>query len=86
MSIGVDRGDTQAHISMQDRGPGIDPQDLPHVLDRVYRGGAPKRPTTGGLGLGLALAQQIVRAHGSELLVESDRGDGTTFGFSVPLA
>lgn len=84
--IGADPDGTRAHISVEDHGPGIDPADLPHVLDRFYRGGAPTRRETGGLGLGLALAQQIVRAHGSELTVDSDQDVGTTFRFAVRLA
>lgn len=86
VTIGADDDGTRAHIYVEDHGPGIDPEDLPHVLDRFYRGGAPTRRETGGLGLGLALAQQIVRAHGSELAVDSDPEVGTTFRFTVPLA
>jgi signal transduction histidine kinase len=86
VTIGADGGDMRVQVYVQDHGPGIDPRDLPHVLDRFYRGGAPTRRETGGLGLGLALAQQIVRAHGSELTVDSEPGVGTTFSFSVPVA
>lgn len=71
-------------IEVADDGPGIDAQDLPHVLDRFYRGGDPNRRSTSGLGLGLALAQEIVQAHGGVLEVESDRGQGTRFSFDVP--
>jgi signal transduction histidine kinase len=73
-------------VTVADHGPGIAAQDLPHVLDRFYRGGDPDRRPTGGLGLGLALSQQIVRAHGGELQVTSEPGAGTTFSFSVPSA
>lgn len=86
VTIGADRDGSYAHIYVEDQGPGIDPDDLPHPLDRFYRGGAPARRESGGLGLGLALAQQIVRAHGSELMVDSSPDVGTTFRFSVPLA
>jgi signal transduction histidine kinase len=73
----------RVRIEMRDDGPGIDPGDLPHVLDRFFRGGAPTRRTTGGLGLGLALARQIVQAHGGDLEVESSPGVGSTFRFEV---
>lgn len=73
-------------VTVADHGPGIAAQDLPHVLDRFYRGGDPDRRPTGGLGLGLALSQQIVRAHGGELQVTSEPGAGTAFSFSVPSA
>jgi signal transduction histidine kinase len=76
----------RVRIEMRDDGPGIDPGDLPHVLDRFFRGGAPTRRTTGGLGLGLALARQIVQAHGGDLEVDSSPGVGTTFRFEVAAA
>jgi signal transduction histidine kinase len=76
--------DGRVRIEVRDDGPGIAPADLPHVLDRFFRGGEPTRRSTGGLGLGLALARQIVRAHGSDLEVESEPGAGTVFRFEVP--
>lgn len=72
-------------ISVRDHGPGIAVEDLPYVLDRFYRGGDPDRRTTSGLGLGLALAQEIVQAHGGTLAVTSDPGEGTRFSFDVPV-
>lgn len=71
-------------VTVADRGPGIPEADLPHVLERFYRGGAPTRRETGGLGLGLALARQIVEAHGGPLTVTSAPGRGTSFRFTVP--
>jgi signal transduction histidine kinase len=73
-------------VEVRDEGPGIAPEDLPHVLDRFYRGGAPTRRTSSGLGLGLALARQVVRAHGGELAVVSAPGQGTTFRLDLPAA
>jgi signal transduction histidine kinase len=73
-------------ITVRDEGPGIPPEDLPHVLDRTYRGGPVANRAGGGLGLGLALSRQIVRAHGSDLTVQSSPGAGATFRFSVPAA
>jgi signal transduction histidine kinase len=71
-------------VEVVDDGPGIGAQDLPHVLDRFYRGGDPNRRATSGLGLGLALAQEIVRTHGGEMQVASVPGEGTRFSFDVP--
>ena len=76
----------RAIVSVRDDGPGIAPDDLPHVLDRFYRGGDPTRRESGGLGLGLALAREVVEAHGGQLGVVSRRGEGTTFSFDLPLA
>ena len=73
----------RVRVSVSDTGPGIAAEDLPHVLDRFYRGGHPDTRATSGLGLGLALAQDIIDAHGGVLLVHSEPGVGTTFSFDV---
>lgn len=84
VSIAAREIDGRTVIEVADDGPGIDAQDLPHVLDRFYRGGDPNRRSTSGLGLGLALAQEIVQAHGGVMEVESERDQGTRFSFDVP--
>jgi signal transduction histidine kinase len=73
-------------VEVADDGPGIAPEDLPHVLERFYRAGEPTTRPSGGLGLGLALSQQILRAHGRELMVRSELGRGTAFAFRLPIA
>lgn len=74
----------RVEVEVVDAGPGITPQDLPYVLERFYRGGDPTSRPSGGLGLGLALADQVVAAHGGRLEVASEPGAGTTFRFSLP--
>jgi signal transduction histidine kinase len=68
-----------------DEGPGIPPDDLPRIFDRLYRGDA-SRSKTPGLGLGLALVRAVVEAHGGNVSVASESGKGTTFilSFSSP--
>lgn len=74
-------------IELEDEGPGIDEQDLPHVLERFYRGGDEShRVSTRGLGLGLALAAEVVRAHGGRLSAGSGAAGGARFRFDVPRA
>jgi two-component system, OmpR family, sensor kinase len=64
----------QVFVAVEDRGPGIAPEDLARVTERFYRGrGAP----SGGSGLGLAIARQLVEKWGGTLSVESSRGEGT---------
>lgn len=75
--------DGDVEVEVYDEGPGITPQDLPHVLERFYRAGEPTTRPSGGLGLGLALSQQIVEAHGRELTVTSELGIGTRFAFRL---
>ena len=68
-------------FAVSDQGPGIPPDVLPHVFDRFYR--APGQ-TTSGVGLGLAIAREIVVAHGGSITCTSEPGQGTTFQFLVP--
>jgi signal transduction histidine kinase len=68
-------------VVVADDGPGIPAADLPHVLDRFYRGGDPVSRPAGGLGLGLALANQILEEHASELRIDSEEGRGARFSF-----
>ncbi len=71
-------------INLSDTGEGIPPEDLPYIFDRFWRGD-PSRPHAGGSsGLGLAIAQQLVRAHDGRLTVVSKLGHGTTFTIELP--
>ncbi len=73
----------EAWVSVTDDGPGIAPQELPHLFDRFWRGG---KARADGSGLGLAIARELVRAHGGHIWVKSDPEEGTTFQFSLPLS
>jgi signal transduction histidine kinase len=71
----------EVQVSVADNGPGIAPEELPHVFDRFWQGGGAR---AGGSGLGLAIARELVRAHGGHIWVESKLGEGTTFRFTLP--
>ncbi|MER5300376.1 HAMP domain-containing sensor histidine kinase [Streptomyces lasiicapitis] len=68
-------------LTVRDHGPGISPEDLPHVFDRFYR--AEKARSLPGSGLGLAMARQIARAHGAELSAEHAPGGGALFRLTL---
>jgi signal transduction histidine kinase len=76
-------GEQHVEIAVVDDGPGIPDEDLPHVRDRFYRGGDPVSRPAGGLGLGLALVSQILAAHGSDLSISSEEGEGARFAFRL---
>lgn len=71
------------HVSVSDRGPGIDGEDLPRIFDRYYRG---QRHEGEGLGLGLYIVRKLVEAHGGRIRAESRPGEGSTFTFTLPIA
>jgi signal transduction histidine kinase len=71
-------------IAVADTGEGIPPEHLPHVCDRFYRVDAARSRAEGGAGLGLAICQSIVRAHGGRLAIESEVGRGTTVRVTLP--
>jgi signal transduction histidine kinase len=75
-----------ARVSVVDDGPGISPDDLRHLGERFFRGGDPNTRTTRGTGLGLALAKEVLRLHGTDLEVQSEIGRGSRFSFRLPLA
>jgi len=73
-------------IEVADRGIGIAATELPQIFDDFYR--VDQRLNTrkqGGMGLGLTLAREIIRAHGGEIAVRSEIGKGSTFSFTLPI-
>ncbi len=77
--------DGNAVIEVADDGPGIAPGDLDSVFDRLYRADDQPRDR-GGSGLGLAIARDLTTAMGGRIEVRSERGRGTVFSVSFPLA
>ena len=71
-------------VSIRDTGEGIQPEDLPHIFERFYRGEKSRSRASGGAGLGLAIARGIVEAHGGKITVESAPGQGSPFIFTLP--
>ena len=70
--------------AVSDTGSGISPEYLPRVFEQFFR--APEQGAGTGAGLGLAIAKEIVTAHGGEIVVESQPGKGSTFSFSLKKA
>jgi signal transduction histidine kinase len=71
-------------IAVSDQGPGIPPEDLPHLFERFYRVKGARNAE--GIGLGLYITRVLVEAHGGRVGVESEIGKGSTFAFTLPVA
>lgn len=81
--------DEGVQVAVADTGEGIAPEDLPFVFERFWRAD-PSRTRSehwpGGSGLGLSIAQSLVKAHGGRIWAESVLGKGSIFYFTLPLA
>lgn len=77
--------DTQyaIRITIQDTGSGISPEDLPFIFDRFWRGDK-SRSERSHSGLGLAIAKQLIHAHGGTIEAQSELGKGTSFIIELP--
>ena len=78
--------DGRAAIRLEDAGPGISRQDLPHIFERFYRGDKARNGSAGASGLGLAIAKSIVEVHKGSIEAQSEPGKGATFTAWLPLA
>ena len=78
------RAAAHACLSVSDTGPGIAPEELPHVFERFYKGGA-SGGSEEGAGLGLSIAKEIAERHGGEIEAISVPGEGSTFRLRLPV-
>jgi signal transduction histidine kinase len=83
--VGVSRRNGAAEVRVSDNGAGIDPKFLPHIFERFRQGDSRYGREHGGLGLGLAIARQIVEMHGGTITAESaGAGAGASFRVILP--
>lgn len=85
IEVVVSQSSGEAITRVADDGGGIPQEELPHIFDRFYRVDKSRSRGTGGTGLGLTIAKEIVESHGGEISVESVEGKGTTFEFTLPI-
>jgi len=83
IEIDVSQTDSEAIVSVKDYGQGISKADCNKIFNRFYRVSADAK--TIGMGLGLYICNDIIKAHNGTLSVHSELGVGSTFSFSLPL-
>jgi two-component system phosphate regulon sensor histidine kinase PhoR len=84
LKVVVEKGSLRAAV--KDSGLGIAPHELPRVFDKFFRSEDPRVQAETGTGLGLSLAQEVVRMHGGEITVDSQLNEGSVFTISLPIA
>ncbi|NPA93287.1 MAG: HAMP domain-containing protein [Chloroflexi bacterium] len=84
ITLGWQATDNQVHLWVADDGEGIAPEDLPHIFEPFYRGDTSRSRRWGGTGLGLALVKTLVEAHGGQVVVSSQPGQGARFTVILP--
>ncbi len=84
--IEVQRHNSRIRTIISDSGSGIPPEEIPHIFDRFYKGKKKPSGQRNSTGLGLAIANKIIEAHGSSISVTSELNRGTTFSFDLPVA
>jgi signal transduction histidine kinase len=80
VAVSVRPVDQAVEISVTDTGVGLTPEERQHVFDRYYRSRDPR----GGTGLGLSISRELVRLHGGDIGVTSEKGKGSTFLITLP--
>lgn len=73
-------------VSVKDEGPGISVEDQKYVFDRFFKSDTTRNKDKVGSGIGLSIAKEFMLAHGENITVKSEEGNGATFAFSLKLA
>jgi len=84
VDIEVQVGEDELNVTVRDTGRGIAEEDLAHIFEKFYRVDDPEQQAK-GTGLGLSITRHIVEAHGGTIGVQSVKGQGSTFSFTLPL-
>lgn len=84
IDVTISSRDGVVRVAVADRGPGVSPEQAQRLFEPYYRAPATSGSGKDGVGLGLSIVKSIVEAHGGLVGVESRRGGGARFWFSIP--
>ena len=84
VTLRVRLDDAQLQVAVEDSGVGIAEEELPKVFEKFFRSADPRVQDETGTGLGLSLANEVMRMHGGEITVKSELNQGSTFTVSIP--
>src|SRR6185437_15482560 len=84
VTLGLTGNDQVAQCYIQDTGPGIPAEDVPHLFQKFYRVDNSATRTIGGTGLGLFICRKIIELYNGRIWVESEVGKGSTFYINLP--
>jgi signal transduction histidine kinase len=82
VQVRAEQAPTGLRVVVQDHGPGVAPEDVPHLFERFFRGRCASE--TPGTGLGLAIAKNLARLHGGDITLRSALGEGSVFTLNLP--
>ena len=82
--VRAETGPDAIRVLVEDEGPGVPAQDVPHLFERFYRGQSGSAAS--GSGLGLAIAKNLARLHGGDISLQTSLGRGSTFALTLPTA
>ena len=85
VDVATQRLDGHVCLQVRDTGIGIEPEDIPHLFERFYRGRRASQSNIPGTGLGLGIVKEIVELHGGKIEVSSQVGQGSNFTVWLPL-
>ena len=84
VEIDIFSKDNMSCLSVSDKGSGIEEKDVPHIFERFYRADESRSKEIPGNGIGLSVADAIIKKHGGKVSVESEIGSGTTITVKLP--
>lgn len=85
VEVSIEKSRQEVIVTVSDRGPGIPPEDIPHLFESFFKTGRSRARKRGGIGLGLPIAYENARVLGGRISVESDVGRGTAFAVHLPI-